>query len=131
MSLVGAVGDRVDVQGLCVIGLPLTGCGTVESWPHLLPAGHLPHPGSTVKLAFMGRVWESWPHHSSAGMELVLPYPRPSLLLAVGKAAHRVMSWGELALSFTSCSAWKSEPCTLPVPHSRFWLEEGPQMSLP
>lgn len=42
------------------------------------------------------------------------PLPSTSPPLAEGKAPHRVMSLGELALPLISCSTWEKGACTLP-----------------
>lgn len=45
--------------------------------------------------------------------------------LTVGKAAHRVMSVGELALPLTSCTTQESRPYTSPRQHHGVGLDGG------
>ena len=127
MSLVEAAArDHVDVQGLYRTALPITGYGTMASWLYfsllavLRRMASVPCPGSTVELTLMAGC--TWADLKGVSMEeLTLPLhllwgglksrrDNPSLPVAFGKDAHRVMRVGELVRSLTGCSTWESGP---------------------
>lgn len=80
-----------------------------ELWPHFLFLAALkrvcplPRPDSTVELALMVGVWAS--HLSAIGWHGYRDdAPHPLLPLKIGKASHKVVSSGELALPSASYS---------------------------